>query len=105
MEQDLTDFEPTVFPKNDYLTQLKENEKTSEQRFVDQWDGERVIVSEFYDLYRNYCIDKRLKYADTATGFGMKMTTLVRDKKVIKDVKNNEIHYSKPAPCVIITKQ
>jgi hypothetical protein len=94
MNLDLSNFETTVFPENPYLQQIKDNEKSAEQRFLEQWDGEMLSIIELHNLYVSFCADNVLQSV-SLTGFGYKLLVPVRDKKLFKKVIENKAHYSK----------
>jgi len=94
MDLDLSNFETTIFPENPYLQQIKENEKSAEQRFLEQWNGEMVSIIELHNLYVSFCEENELKYV-SVNGLGYKLLVPVRDKKLFKHVIENKAHYSK----------
>jgi hypothetical protein len=94
MNLDLSNFETTVFPENPYLQQLKDNEKTPEERFLESWDGEVVPMNELHPLYVSYCMKNSLPYV-TLTGFGYKLLVPLRDKKIYKKIIDKKAYYSK----------
>jgi hypothetical protein len=94
MDLDLSNFETTIFPENPYLQQIKDNEKSAEQRFLEQWNGEMVSIIELHNLYVSFCEENELKYV-SVNGLGYKLLVPVRDKKLFKHVIENKAHYSK----------
>jgi len=95
-ELDLSDFEPTIFPKNEYMDQLKENEKSAEQRFMKMWDGAEVQITELFEKYCEFCAVNKLSGVSTIIGFGHKLLPFVRDREIVKIIKENLAYYSKP---------
>ena len=95
-ELDLSDFEPTVFPKNEYMDQLKENEKSAEQRFIKAWDGAELRVTELFEKYCEFCAANKLNGVPTISGFGHKLLPFVRDREIFKTTKDNLAYYAKP---------
>ena len=95
-ELDLSDFEPTVFPKNEYMDQLKENEKSAEQRFIKVWDGKEITVIELYEKYSEFCFENKLNGVNTMLGFGHKLLPFIRDKEITKKFIEGRAYYSKP---------
>jgi hypothetical protein len=91
---DLSNFEPTVFPENPYMQQVKENEKSAEQRFFEQWEGEMMQIAELHLLYAQYCLDNSLQCV-SLSGFGYKLLVPLRDKKLHKKIIDNKAYYSK----------
>jgi hypothetical protein len=94
VDLDLSNFETTIFPENPYLQQIKENEKSAEQRFLEQWDGKMLSIVELHNQYQSFCMENELKYV-SVNGFGYKLLVPVRDKKLFKHVIENKAHYSK----------
>jgi hypothetical protein len=48
----LDGFNVRTLPENEYQTAVVEAELSPEQRFVADWDGEKVGATPFYQLYR-----------------------------------------------------
>lgn len=94
MNLDLSNFETTIFPENLYLQQIKENEKTAEERFLEQWDGVKLSMQELYPLYDQYCTENSLQ-TTSLNGFGYKLLIPLRDKKIFKRIIENKAYYSK----------
>lgn len=97
MNLDLSNFETTVLPENPYLQQIKDNEKTAEQKFLEAWDGEKVGISELHALYVQFCAENSLQCASTLNGFGYKLLVPLRDKQIFKTFVEKRAHYSKKA--------
>jgi len=81
---DLADFDPRVLPVDDYQSAIIAEQMTAEEKFVDQWDGEKIGMGEFFQLYRSYCIDNDLPYCNNVLTLGRRLLTLIRDGKLIK---------------------
>jgi hypothetical protein len=84
MEMDLTDFNPRILPKDEYKEAIANAEKTSEQRFIESWEGNEVGATELYRLYVQYCAENQLPYCNSAKSFGMRLLVFIRDKKIFK---------------------
>jgi hypothetical protein len=75
---------------------IVESEKTSEERFVEQWDGVEVGGAEFFRLYRTFCISNELRPCDNSQSLGIRLLKLVRDGKLIKKKGREEVVYCRP---------
>jgi hypothetical protein len=95
MSIDISDFQVQILPKNDYQESIIKSEETSEQKFIQQWNGERLGASELYEAYKTYCLDNSLPYADNAAWFGRNMQTHVRDGSVINVISMGYSYYKK----------
>lgn len=93
---DISGFEFRRTPKDEYQTMIVESEKTSEERFVEQWEGEEVGAAEFYRLYRAFCISNELRPCDNSQNLGIRLLKLVRDGKLIKKKTMGEMVYRRP---------
>lgn len=93
---DLGDFTPfNNRPTIEYKQTIQEAEKTPEERFVEQWDGEEVGASTLYNMYRDYCLDNSLRYCDNALTFGKRLLILIATNKLKKIQKNKGAFYKK----------
>ena len=92
---DLSGFQVQLLPKNDYQESIIVSEMTSEEKFIMDWDGNRLGAAELYELYREYCVDKRLPYATNAAWFGRNMQMHVRDGSVKNTHVDNKSYYEK----------
>ena len=77
--RDITGFDPRKYPKTEYQNAVIETEKSSEQRFIEWWDGKEKSVSELFELYCDYCIQEHLLYTKDVGSFGKKLILFFRD--------------------------
>lgn len=82
-------------PQSDYKDMIQEAEKSVEERFLEQWNGEEVNATDFYNLYREFCIGNSLRYADNALSFGRKLLIFIANNKLQKIRKNSGVAYKK----------
>lgn len=80
-------------PVSEYQKAVVESEKTSEQSFVDQWDGEALSASEFFMEYKTYCIENSLPHAHNSVSLGKRILPLIRDGVIIKHRAGNGFVY------------
>lgn len=72
------DFHPdTHKPEIEYKRAIQEAEKSSEQRFLEQWDGKEILASDFYTQYRDFCIDNHLLYAQSSKALNNRMLIFI----------------------------
>jgi len=66
---------PRVLPKSSLAQGIIDNEKTSEQRFLesDEWDGQKISAHELYAMYRGWCIANNAPPAQNVITFGRRM--------------------------------
>jgi len=96
MKRDLTGFNVRELPVNEYQQAVVDDEQTSEDRFISQWDGAELHINDLYNLYRNWCVDNQQIYAPSTISLGRKMLKYVRDGEIRKRVgAGNRPHYRK----------
>jgi hypothetical protein len=96
LQRDISQFQIRKLPENQYQHSIVKSEESSEQKFIAQWDGEKVTADTLYDLYKDYCLAKSLPYANNAVWFGRNLQPLVRDNTIINSHPCNVSHYEKP---------
>jgi len=92
---DISQFKVQLLPKNDYQESIMKSEETSEQKFVAQWDGERLSASELYEAYKTFCVTNSLPYANNAAWFARNFQVFVRDGSLINSVSGGTSFYKK----------
>jgi hypothetical protein len=83
-ELDLKGFNPRILPADEYKEAIANAEKTSEQRFIESWDGTETGATELYRLYVQFCAENQLPYCNSAKSFGMRLLVFIRDKRIFK---------------------
>lgn len=96
MSLNLDGFYPQIIPMSEYAEDVRDNDKSTEDKFIEQWLGEEVNATTFYETYRTYCQDNNLRYAPNSTILGHRILTAIRDGKILKKRKSQGIYYSKP---------
>jgi hypothetical protein len=95
---DISTFTPRVFPISEYQEAVREEYKSIEDKFYDDWNGDEASCSDIHKQFVLFC--KRLRIAEdkipNTVHFGRKMTTFLRDKRVTKRVKDGISYYRKP---------
>lgn len=76
---DLTGFNVRQLPENEYQDEVVETEVKAEQRYIEQWDGQKLLVSEMFRDYRNFCNANDLLHAENASSFGKRLLPFKRD--------------------------
>ena len=92
---DLTGFVIRKLPENEYQNEVEETERTSEEKFLQAWVGERATATELYSQYRDYCLENELRYTQTLEGFGKRILLLLDRFKIQKDKSNGSMYYRK----------
>lgn len=97
MSIDISAYNPMVLPENKYQKEVVESEKSSEERFIEHWDGETTPASDMYRMYKQFCIDKDLPYCSNSGALGRLLLKFVRDGVIVsKRGSGNANFYSKP---------
>lgn len=97
MSVDLSAFNIHEQPENAYQKEVVESEKSSEERFIEYWDGEKAAAPELYKLYRQYCSDNDLPYVNSSAVLGRLLLKFVRDNVLVaKRGAGNINYYTKP---------
>jgi hypothetical protein len=73
---DLTNWNPRNFPITEIKRDVMDLSASSEKKFLEQWvcDNEEGLVGkDIYRLYKDYCIDNELHYAQSSVSFCKKI--------------------------------
>jgi hypothetical protein len=81
---DISGFDFRTVPHDEFQTMLVESEKTSEEIFVEQWDGEIVKATTFFIAYQNYCIENKLPHCQNLKSLGIALLKMIRNGKLLK---------------------
>lgn len=92
---DISGFNFRIVPADEYQDMLVESEKTSEELFVEQWDGEEVKATSFFIAYQNYCIDNKLPYCQNIKSLGWALLKMIRSGKLLKKRTEGGFSYQK----------
>lgn len=92
---DISGFDFRTIPYDEFQTMLVEAESTSEELFVEQWDGKKVTASDFFILYRDYCIENNLPYSKNMNSLGMRLLKMIRNGKLLKHRDTSGFCYKK----------
>jgi hypothetical protein len=83
LQRDISQFEIRTLPVNNYQASIIQSEKSSEETFLEAWEGVRTSASDMYKEYIAFCISNHLPYAQDASWFGKKIQPFVRDGKIV----------------------
>jgi hypothetical protein len=95
LARDITNWKPFDMPISEYQKAVVETEKTSEQSFIDEWDGEFLSSSELFNQYKIHCVENSLPYAQNVLSFGKRLLSLIRDGIIYKKKTTDYNGYSK----------
>ena len=95
MEMDLKEFNPRILPFDEYKEAIANAEKSSEQLFIESWEGGEVGATELYRLYVMFCVERQLPYCNSAKSCGMRLLVFIRDKNILKRRENGSTYYKK----------
>lgn len=93
-EIDLTDFDFRKIPESEYQSAISDAIKTSEELFLEQWDAAPTHATDFFRIYRDFCVAQELPYCKTATSFGNRLIPFIRDGKLRKVRTNSGFVYA-----------
>ena len=95
---DLADFNVFALPENEYQNQIVNSEKTAEEQFVEQWEGEKASSADLFKLYRSYCIENDLPHLRDSMILGRVLLKFVRSGTLnTKRGSGNKNYYWKGA--------
>ena len=93
---DISEFNFREIPQDDYQNAITESVESSEENFIEQWDGQPLGASEFFQAYRQYCVSNDFPYAMNVKQLGFRLLPLIRDMKVVKKRTSTGFLYQKP---------
>jgi len=93
---DISGFDFRTIPQDEFQDVLVESEKTSEELFVEQWDGESSRACSFFIAYENYCIENKLPHCKNLKSLGIAILKMIRNGKLLKHRKEEGWFYQKP---------
>jgi hypothetical protein len=97
MSFDLSNFDANRDkPESEFKKIILDVVMSAEDRFIEQWDGVEIKASEFYDIYKDFCFQETLNYADNGTAFGRKLLDPICKGKIVKKRKSDGFYYKKP---------
>ena len=95
LARDISNWNSFDMPASEYQKAVMESEKTSEQDFVDNWDGEEATVGDLFILYKTHCAERSLPSAQNAISFGKRLLPLLRDGMIQKKKTSTTYVYKK----------
>jgi len=95
-QRDLSGFQVRQLPENSFQKSIVQSEKTSEEKFIEQWEGLRTKASDLFNNYLDYCRDNRLSYESELGRFGTRLQPFVRDGILKTAHPQNISYYWKP---------
>jgi hypothetical protein len=94
-EMDLTGFEFRQVPADEFQTTIVESEKTPEELFVADWDGQEVGATGLFNLYEAFCQTNRLMGCRNTITLGRALIKLIRNGRVKRRTLDGCSMYSK----------
>ena len=96
-EMDIADFHPRFqAPADDYKAEVLQSQKSSEELFIEQWNGAEVSSTALYGMYREFCVAQGLPCCGSSLSFGKKLLSFLRDGVITKKVTMNAAFYLRP---------
>lgn len=96
LARNISDFQIRQLPENDFQKSIVQSEKTSEEKFIEQWEGSNTKASDLYKTYLEYCAEHRINYEGNVGEFGKKLQSFVRDGILVNTHPQNISYYWKP---------
>jgi len=96
LARDISEFQIRKLPENDFQKSIVQSEKTSEEKFIEQWEGLQTRASDLYKAYLEFCLEHRINYEGNVGEFGKKLQPFVRDGILVNYHPCNISHYKKP---------
>ena len=93
---DISGFNPRTLPASAFQTAVVDAEKTSEQAFVEQWNGQELSATEFFNSYNLFCLTNSLPHCKNSQSLGIRLLSLIRDGLLVKKRSNTGFVYVKP---------
>jgi hypothetical protein len=92
---DINNFTPRKLPTNSFQEAVIEAQKTSEQLFLESWDGEETTSSDLYNIYRSFCADNNLFFVSNSIAFGIKLLPYIGNNIINKKRNASGVVYYK----------
>jgi len=99
LDRDISPFVVQKLPENEYQAAVIDSRKTSEEKFMEVWDGAECLASELYDTYKSYCIDNKLDFIRSPISFSKSMLKFMRSVLVIRRTSKG-MKYSKKGAAI-----
>lgn len=79
LQKDLTGFDVRKLPENDYQDAVIDSRKSSEDRFIEAWDGKECSVADLYKKYTEFCLENNLSFIPTSNSLCKAIVRFLRD--------------------------
>jgi hypothetical protein len=76
---DLNGFNVRQLPENEYQDEVVETEIKAEERYIQQWDGQKLTMAELFRGYRTFCLENSLLHVENSASFGKRLLPFKRD--------------------------
>ena len=93
--RDLSMFDPTLFPENEYLETIKDSAKTTTELFLEDLTPGKYRGNELWDAYRGFLMKQELTGCTTNTAFGRSLHVPIRDGLLLKKRDTDGMYYQK----------
>jgi len=92
---DINNFTPRKLPTNSFQEAVIDAQKTSEQLFLESWDGEETNATDLYNVYRSFCGDNNLFFVNNSIAFGIKLLPFIGNGLINKSRNASGVVYTK----------
>jgi hypothetical protein len=93
---DLTDWNPRKFPITDVKKDIMDLTVSAEKKFLQQWvcdNPEGLVGKDLYKIYKDYCIEQDLPYAQSSISFCIKIMPYKNVLYTVKEGKKGDKYY------------
>ena len=95
LARDISNFQVRKLPENNFQSSVVKSELSSEEKFIEQWEGLKTDASTLFDEYVQFCTTNHYPHATNAGWFGKNLQNFVRDGKLINTHSGHVSYYYK----------
>lgn len=96
LDRNIDKFEVRKLPANEFQNSIIQSEKSSEEKFIEHWEGERTNATDLYQEYMEFCNKNFLVMAKNVAWFSKSLQTYVRNGTILNTSVGNVSYYLKP---------
>lgn len=101
LRRNIETFEVRKLPENEFQASIIQSEKSSEDRFIAQWKGDRTQAKDLFGEYLEFCQENYLIAAKNIGWFFKSIQNYVRSGEVANLTIGGVSYYQKPVKCLL----
>jgi len=101
LARNIQTFEVRKLPANRFQASIVDSERSSEERFIEQWKGERTQAKDLYEEYMEYCNENFLVCAKNVVWFSKAIQNFIRSGDIEHLTVSGLSYYQKPVKCLV----